>query len=101
MLIVCPYTIISELGLVGLLAIGAMMMWLLRVLWTCIDDRKVLFLLVLTSLIGSMTQETFYPVTASLHFLGLFFCILAIDLRWNYRTRRASTHFLGETPGVE
>ena len=44
-----------------------------------------------------MTQETFYPVPASLHFLGLFFCILAIDLRWNYRAKRASTNFSGDS----
>ena len=82
-----PLQIVSELGLVGLLGIGALLTGLLKLLWACVDDRKVLFLLVSTSLIGSMTQETFYPVPASLHFLGLFFCILGIDLRWNYRAR--------------
>ncbi len=96
-----PLHIISELGLVGLLAFGAMMKSLLKLLWTCIDDRKVLFLLVTTLLIGSMTQENFYPVPASGHTLGLFFCILAIALRSKYRTGRASSHFFGETPGVE
>ncbi len=96
-----PIQIISELGLVGLLTFAAMMKWLLKLLWTCVDDRKVLFLLVSTLLIGSMTQENFYPVPASGHCLGLFFCILAIDLRWNYRARRASTKCFEETPGVK
>lgn len=72
--------IVLELGVLGLLGFIALAAYILRALWQCESGAGPLFLTTVALLLSALTQETFYPVTALGHFLGLYLFSVAIAL---------------------
>lgn len=73
--------VVVELGLIGL-AVAVWLTWcVLQGLWLNEPPGKPLFWGTLALLLTSLTQETFYPVPALGHFLGLYLVAVAIALR--------------------
>lgn len=76
-------TIIVETGLIGLLVFSAFFYRILSALRRYEVGAQPIFWATICLLLSSCTQETFYPVSALGHFLGLYLCSVAIV----YRTR--------------
>jgi len=72
--------LIVEAGLPALLAFFALLLPALRALWHVGSGGHEAFWVTLALLATGLTQETFYPVTAFGHFLGLYLCLLGIAL---------------------
>lgn len=73
--------IIIETGLLGLLIFGFLFYKILYCLYRYEVGGKPIFWVTVAFLVSSLTQETFYPVPAMVHFMGFYFCSLAIALR--------------------
>lgn len=73
--------IVVETGIFGLFAFLASMLKILRVLWRSEQSPRALFWVTVCLLGTGFTQETFYPVAAFGHFIGLFLCAVAIAIR--------------------
>lgn len=73
--------IILETGTVGFLLFICLFSQILYFLYQNEVGVKAFFWTTIAFLISSLTQETFYPVVAFGHFLGFYFCSLAIALR--------------------
>lgn len=73
--------VIVETGLIGLTAITFLFYKVLCYLYQYEMGFKSIFWVTVAFLFSSLTQETFYPVSAMGHFLGLYLCSLAIALR--------------------
>lgn len=70
--------LLVDLGAVGLLLWTGFVGWVLRALWKREPAPHALFWSTAALLFASLTQETFYPVPAFGHFLGLYVCGLAL-----------------------
>ena len=75
-----PLQIILEGGIVGLILFGWTMFRMMTRLRRFEHGVKPIFLTTGALLISSLTQETLYPVPSMGHFLGLFFCAVALTL---------------------
>lgn len=75
--------IVMEAGIVGLCIFGFVFLKVIKYLYRVEKGTKPILYATLVFLISSFTQETFYPVPALGHFLGLYLCSLAIALRFN------------------
>jgi hypothetical protein len=73
--------IIMETGLIGLVAFWALMLKITAYLRRFERGAKPVLLATVAFLISSLTQETFYPVPAFGHFLGLYLCAAALAVR--------------------
>lgn len=73
--------IIVEVGLLGLFLFIALMGKILYVLWNAEEAPHPLFWVTVCLLGTGLTQETFYPVVAFEHFIGLFLCAVAIAIQ--------------------
>jgi O-antigen ligase len=73
--------IVIECGLIGLSLFLAFVWRVLRVLWSTEGPPRALFWATICLLITSITEETFYPVAAFGHFIGLFLASIAIAIR--------------------
>jgi hypothetical protein len=76
-----PLQIIIETGVIGLIVATYLFSTILRYLYVSEVGFKPLFWATVALLIGSLTQETFYPVPALGHFIGFYLCSVAIALR--------------------
>jgi hypothetical protein len=76
-----PLHIIVEMGVLSLAVFVCLFGMILTALYQHGRHQKVLFWATVAFLLGSATQETFYPVAALGHFMGLYFCVVAIGLR--------------------
>jgi len=76
-----PLHIIIETGIVGLLLFVFLFYHILYFLYQHESGFKSVFWATIALLFASITQETFYPVPALLHFLGFYLCSVAIALR--------------------
>lgn len=70
--------IVVEGGLIGLLIFAWAMWRILKTLHTVELWEKPIFWASIALLVSSVTQETLYPVPAMGHFLGLYFCAVAL-----------------------
>lgn len=75
--------IVMEAGLIGLIIFILIFVKVIKYLNRIEEGTKPILFATLVFLISSFTQETFYPVPALGHFLGLYLCSLAIALRFN------------------
>ncbi|WP_341530184.1 O-antigen ligase family protein [Nostoc sp. UHCC 0302] len=73
--------VIIENGIIGLLIFLFLFYKILCLLYQHEQKDKAIFWVSISLLIGSFSQETFYPVPALGHFLGLYLCSVAIALR--------------------
>lgn len=73
--------LVMETGVLGLIAFLYGMFRITSLLRRYERGIQSIFLVTLAFLISSFTQETFYPVPAFGHFLGLYLATLAIALR--------------------
>lgn len=73
--------IVVETGIIGLIIFLGLFHKILDFLYKQEQKEKAIFLVTIALLIGSSTQETFYPVPALGHFLGFYLCSVAIALR--------------------
>ncbi|MGR3278823.1 O-antigen ligase family protein [Acaryochloris marina NIES-2412] len=73
--------IIVETGTVGLILFLYLFSQILYYLYQNEAGMKAIFWMTIAILISSSSQETLYPVVALGHFLGFYFCCLAIALR--------------------
>jgi O-antigen ligase len=73
--------IILETGLFGLLIFVLLFSRILYYLYIYELRVKPIFWVTVAFLVSSLTQETFYPVPAFGHFIGLYLCSLAIALQ--------------------
>ena len=76
-----PLHIILETGIVGLLMFFLLFSNILKCLYQNESGTKPVFWVTVCLLIGSISQETFYPVAALGHFLGFYLSSVAIVLR--------------------
>jgi hypothetical protein len=76
-----PLHIIVEMGVLSLAVFVCLFGIILTALYQHGRHQKVLFWATIAFLLSSTTQETFYPVAALGHFMGLYFCVVAIGLR--------------------
>ncbi len=76
-----PLQITVETGLVGLSIFIFLFGLILYSLYHHESGSKAMLITTIVLLISSASQETFYPVPAQGHFLGFYFCCLAISLR--------------------
>lgn len=76
-----PLHMVVELGAIVFLVIAVLFGGMLRLLWRAEGGSHPLFWMTAALLLGSMTQETFYPVAAMGHFLGLYLVSITIALR--------------------
>lgn len=72
--------IIVETGLIGLLVFSAFFYRVLSALRRYEVGTQPIFWATICLLVSSLTQETFYPVPALGHFLGLYLCGVAMVL---------------------
>jgi hypothetical protein len=78
----CLYLqILVELGVAGLVLWLGLVAYVLNALHRREPSAQPIFWLTVTLLVASLTQETFYPVPAFGHLLGLYLACLAITLR--------------------
>jgi hypothetical protein len=75
-----PLQIVLEGGIIGLILFGWTMFRMMARLYRFESGVKPVFLTTGALLISSATQETLYPVPSMGHFLGLFFCAVALAL---------------------
>lgn len=76
-----PLHIILETGVLGLFMFTLLFSNILQCLYKNESETKPIFWVTISLLIGSISQETFYPVAALGHFLGFYLCSVAIVLR--------------------
>jgi hypothetical protein len=69
-----------EFGMLGTALIGVAFAVLLARLWGADASNRSMFCTTVALLLGSLTQETFYPVVAFGGFLGLYLSTVAITL---------------------
>jgi len=70
-----------ECGLVGL-SVFVLLAWrVAKLLWQRESGLKAMYLATLVLLVSALTQETFYPVPALSHFLGMYLFCVAVTLR--------------------
>jgi hypothetical protein len=74
-------TVLGELGIFGLLFYLWLFYTILHGLWRYEPKPNPLFWATVALLFGAATQETFYPVVAFGHFLGLYALAVALALR--------------------
>lgn len=75
--------IVLEAGLLGLVVFLLFCTRILRALYKYEQaSTKPIFWVTVAFLVSSLTQETFYPVPAFLHFIGFYLASLAIALRF-------------------
>lgn len=82
--------IIMEAGLIGLFIFCSVCNSAVRHLINYETGTKPILYASIAFLLSSFTQETFYPVPALGHFLGLYLCSLAIALRLNISSNNSS-----------
>jgi hypothetical protein len=75
-----PLTYLMEFGLVGSAILVVLFIKLLRKLALLNDSSGPLYWATISLLLGSFSQETFYPATWTGHFLGFFFIAVVITL---------------------
>ncbi len=73
--------VLLETGMIGLVFIGAVLVGLLRLLYSQMPHNRSFFWVTVALLITSFSQETLYPVPAFGHFGGFYLAALAISLR--------------------
>lgn len=73
--------LLVEAGLLGVAAFCFFSWQILRALWLAEQETKPMLCATLSLLLSCLTQETFYPVPASGHFLGLFLFAVGITIR--------------------
>lgn len=76
-----PLHIILENGIIGLIIFSILFYQILYLLYKYENKEKAIYWLTIALLLGSSTQETFYPVPAFGNFLGFYLCAVAIALR--------------------
>ncbi len=76
-----PLHIILETGILGLLMFTVLFINILHSLYKSDTGSKPIFWVTICLLLGSISQETFYPVAALGHFLGFYLSCVAIVLR--------------------
>jgi hypothetical protein len=76
-----PLHIILENGIIGLLIFGVLFYKILYSLYRYEATDKAIYWATIALLLGSLTQETFYPVSAMGNFLGFYLCSVAIALQ--------------------
>ncbi|NLF26222.1 MAG: O-antigen ligase family protein [Deltaproteobacteria bacterium] len=76
--------ILSEGGMLGLVLFLALALQVLISLYRYEGPGRPIFWVTLALLLSSFTQETFYPLPAMGHFLGLYLAALALALRRPY-----------------
>jgi hypothetical protein len=76
-----PLHIIVEMGIVSLALFILLFGLILTALYRHGGGQKVLFWATIALLFSSATQETFYPVPALGHFMGLYFYAMAVVFR--------------------
>ncbi|MFS0516519.1 O-antigen ligase family protein [Nostoc sp. UIC 10607] len=76
-----PLHVIIENGILGLFIFCFLFYKILYLLYKYEIAEKAIFWSTIGLLLSSSTQETFYPVPAFGHFLGLYLCSVAIALR--------------------
>jgi hypothetical protein len=74
-------TVLGEFGIFGLLFFLWLFYTILHGLWRYEPKPNPIFWATVALLFGAATQETFYPVVAFGHFLGLYFFAVALALR--------------------
>lgn len=86
----CLYLhIFTETGMIGLIVFGVVFAKLINTLRKSERDAKPVYLATFGFLLTAMTQETFYPVAYLGHFMGFYFCSVAIALRPHTYSLRA------------
>ncbi|MFO0898527.1 MAG: O-antigen ligase family protein [Pirellulales bacterium] len=81
-----PYMVLVEFGILGLIGFAWLVLIILDRLRKTEPPPKPVLWATISLLLASATQETFYPVPALGHFVGFYFCTLAIALRQPNRT---------------
>lgn len=76
-----PLHVIAEVGLIGLTILTLMFSSILKHLWRSEGGAKPIFWTTIALIFTGISQETFYPVPAFGHFLGLYICSVGIALR--------------------
>jgi O-antigen ligase len=74
-------TVLVEFGILGLVVYLAFAYGVVQKIRRAESKPKPFFWATLAMLFAALTQETFYPVVATGHFIGLFLCAVAILLR--------------------
>lgn len=72
--------IVLELGMVGLIFVSVLFYKILKVLNGSLQFNRSILWVTVALLLGSFSQETFYPVSAFGHFLGLYLVGIALSL---------------------
>lgn len=72
--------VILDTGIIGLILFLAVFWMILQTLWEYEVRPRPLFWVTVVLLITAVTQETFYPVAAFGHFLGLFLVSMSLAL---------------------
>jgi len=80
--------LIIEGGIIGLLMFCFAIRRMIKALYEFELGEKPIFWVTIALLISSFTQETLYPVPAMGHFLGLFFCSIALAVNIGVSSRR-------------
>ena len=75
-----PLHILIETGLIGLVGFAILTFKTIIILYRFEDGIRPILLLTLALLFSSITQETFYPVPAQGHFIGIYLFVLALTL---------------------
>src|SRR5579883_18173 len=87
-----PLHIIVENGIIGLLIFCVWIYQILYYLYRYEPMEKSIYWVTITLLLGSLTQETFYPVTAFGNFTGFYLCSVALALRSRITVQESSAN---------
>jgi O-antigen ligase len=90
--------IVVDTGLIGLAAFILLVTMVLVSLWRRESRPRAIFWATIALLIASLTQETFYPVAALGHFLGLYLCCLALTMGHSWEANPAQAPVAAPAP---